>query len=142
MDSFLSHSSIILMGSSHHVIFVQKTKTNFRSFSIHFHLSNRQAAADSLQISLVQKQAQKRKKRIRGQMPFQLDLKHMLRSGMCYHICAAHVSLGTRRDPERDPVGKQEHSRPVSAVRSQKAESQKMSRIRNQRTPTRSEVLR
>jgi len=34
-------------------------------------------------------------------MLFQLDLKHMLRSGMCYHICAAHVSLGIRRDPER-----------------------------------------
>lgn len=115
--------------------------SSFRIFSIHFHLSKRQVAVDSLQISLVQKQAQKRKKRIQGQMLFQLDLKHMPRSGMCDHICAAHVSLGIRKDPERDPVRKQEHSRLVSAVCSQNVESQKTSRIGNQRTLTRSEVL-
>lgn len=73
-------------------------------------------------------------------MLFQLDLKHMLRSGMRYHICAARVPLGTRRDPERDPAGKQEHSGPVRAARLRNVESQKMSRIGNQRTPTGSEV--
>lgn len=74
-------------------------------------------------------------------MLFQLDLKHMLRGGMCYHICAARASLGTSRDPEGDPVGKQERSRLVSTARPQNVKSQKMSGIGNQRTPTGSEVL-
>jgi len=86
----------------------------FRNPSILFHPSNRDVAVDPLQMSSVQKQIQKRKTRIWEQIWFQIDLKHMLKSGMCCHVRAAHVSLQTMKGPEGDPVGKWEHSRLVT----------------------------